>query len=160
MARFKLSKDHLGALMLLALGAAVTAAGLGYRMGTLNRAGAGFVPVVLGVLMMLVGIAIGVTARAGSLQMINPLPGHEKHGDKGPDWRGWACILGGVLAFVVLGHWGGLVPATFASVFVSAMGDRDNTVKGAATLSAVLTVFCVIVFHYGLTMQLPLFQWG
>ena len=65
-----------------------------------------------------------------------------------------------MLAFVVLGQWGGLVPATFASVFVSAMGERENTVKGAALLSAVLTVFCVIVFHFGLTLQLPLFQWG
>lgn len=156
----KISKDHLGALMLLGLGAAVVAVGIGYRIGTLNRAGAGFVPVVLGVLMMAVGILIGITSAGGRLEMVNPLPGHEKHGDRGPDWRGWGCILGGVLAFVVLGHWGGLVPATFFAVFVSALGDRDNTLKGAATLSAMLTVFCVIVFHYGLTLQLPLFQWG
>ena len=77
-----------------------------------------------------------------------------------PDWRGWACILGGVIAFVVLGAYGGLMPATFASVFIAAMGDRQNTVKGAAILSAVLTVFCLVVFHFGLSLQLPLFQWG
>ena len=39
------------------------------------------------------------------------------------------------------------------------MGDRNNTVKGAAILSAVLTVFCLLVFHFGLSLQLPLFQW-
>ena len=153
-----LGKDHYGALMLLALGAAVFAMGLGYRMGTLNRMGAGFIPVVLGVLMMGVGIVLGVTAAApGEEQIAHPLPGDGTH--KGPEWRGWLCILGGVLAFVVLGQYGGLMPATFGSVFVSAMGDRNNTVKGAALLSAILTVFCLIVFHYGLSLQLPLFQW-
>jgi len=154
-----LGKDHYGALMLLALGAAVFAMGLGYRMGTLNRMGAGFIPVVLGVLMMGVGIVLGVTAAApGEEQIAHPLPGDGTH--KGPEWRGWLCILGGVLAFVVLGQYGGLMPATFGSVFVSAMGDRNNTVKGAALLGAILTVFCLIVFHYGLSLQLPLFRWG
>jgi len=154
-----LGKDHYGALMLLALGAAVFAMGLGYRMGTLNRMGAGFIPVVLGVLMMGVGIVLGVTAAApGEEQIAHPLPGDGTH--KGPEWRGWLCILGGVLAVVVLGQYGGLMPATFGSVFVSAMGDRNNTVKGAALLGAILTVFCLIVFHYGLSLQLPLFRWG
>jgi len=153
-------KDHYGALMLLALGAAVLAMGLGYRMGTLNRMGAGFIPVVLGVLMMGVGVAVGVTAEPPGREAApaHPLPGDGKH--KGIDVRGWACILAGVLAFVVLGRWGGLLPATFASVVVSAMGDRQNTWRGAALLGAILAVFCLIVFHYGLNLQLPLFQWG
>ena len=156
-----LGKDHFGGVLLIALGAAVLALGLGYRMGSLNRMGAGFIPVVLGVLMILVGIAIGVTAApAGKREMVNPLPGHGAGHGLAPDWRGWACILGGVVAFVVLGAYGGLMPATFASVFVAAMGDRNNTWKGAAILSAVLTVFCLVVFHYGLSLQLPLFQWG
>ena len=153
-----LGKDHYGALLLLVLGSAVLALGLSYRMGSLNRMGAGFIPVVLGVLMVMVGIAIGVTAApAGQEKIAHPLPGDGTR--TGPEWRGWLCILGGVLAFVVLGEHGGLLPATFASVFISAMGDRNNTVKGAALLGAILTVFCLIVFHYGLSLQLPLFQW-
>jgi len=154
-----IGKDHLGALMLLALGAVVLGLGLTYRMGSLNRMGAGFIPVVLGVLLMLVGLAIGATAApAGREVMANPLPGEGRH--SGVEWRGWLCILGGVAGFVALGNYGGLIPATFASVFISAMGDRENTVKGAATLGAILSVFCVIVFHYGLSLQLPLFHWG
>ena len=153
-----LGKDHYGALLLLVLGGAVFALGLGYKMGSLNRMGAGFIPVVLGALMVMVGIAIGVTAAPpGQETIAHPLPGDGTH--TGPEWRGWLCILGGVIAFVVLGEHGGLLPATFASVFISAMGDRNNTVKGAALLGAILTVFCLIVFHYGLSLQLPLFQW-
>lgn len=154
-----LGKDHLGALLLIALGAAVLALGLGYRVGTLNRMGAGFIPVVLGVLLILVGVAIGVTAATPGQAMTNPLPGHGSHAG-GPDLRGGICILGGVLAFVVIGRYGGLVPATFASVFVAALGDRENTLRGAATLGAILTAFCVVVFHFGLHLQLQLFQWG
>jgi hypothetical protein len=161
MSRMKsLGKDHLGGVLLIALGAAVLVMGLSYKMGNLNRMGAGFIPVVLGVLMMAVGLAIGVTAAPpGKRVMVNPLPGHGAHGN-GIDVRGWACILGGVIAFVALGAYGGLVPATFASVFISALGDRNNTIKTSAILGALLTLFCVIVFHFGLKLQLPLFQWG
>jgi len=152
-------KDHYGALMLLALGAGVLVLGVGYRIGNLNRMGAGFIPVVLGVLLIVVGIAIGATAaKPGEREMTNPLPGHGTHAG-GPEWRGWLCILGGVLGFVLFGEHGGLLPATFASVFVSAMGDRNSTVKSSAILAAILTLFCLIVFHYGLSLQLPLFQW-
>lgn len=154
-----LSKDHIGALLLLALGAGVLALGLGYKMGSLNHMGAGFIPVVLGALMMAVGIAIGITAApAGQETISHPLPGDGTH--KGPEWRGWLCILGGVAVFVVIGQYGGLLPATFASVFVAAMGDRSNNVKSSALLAAGMVVFCLIVFHYGLQLQLPLFQWS
>jgi len=155
----ELSKDRAAAVLLIAMGFGIVAFGLSYKIGSLNRMGAGFVPVVLGVLMMLTGVAIGVTAApAGREAMTNPLPGDGQHG--GVEWRGWLCILSGVLAFVLLGQYGGLLPATFASVFISAMGDRNNTIRGAATLGAILTAFCVGVFHYGLHLQLPLFQWG
>jgi hypothetical protein len=52
------------------------------------------------------------------------------------------------------------VPATFFAVFISAMGDRLNTVKGAILLSLIMVAMAVIVFHYGLRLQLPLFGWA
>jgi hypothetical protein len=155
-----LGKDHLGGLLLIVLGAAVLVLGLSYKMGNLNRMGAGYIPVVLGVLLMGVGLTIGITAAPpGKRAMVNPLPGHGAHGN-GIDVRGWLCILGGVVAFVLLGTYGGLVPAAFASVFISAMGDRNNTLKSAAILGVALTVFGLLVFHFGLQLQLPMFQWG
>ena len=160
MSRFKaLSKDHMGSALLIALGIGVLGLGVSYRMGTLNRMGAGFIPVVLGALLILVGLAIGLTAAPAGRE--TPSSGHG-HGAAatGPEWRGWLCILGGVVSFVVLGQFGGLVPATFASVFISAMGDRQSTVKAAALLATIIDVFGVIIFHYGLSLQLPLFHWG
>ncbi len=147
-------KDHLGGAIMIAMGIAVLIAGVGYRMGTLSQMGAGYIPVVLGALMTLVGIAILVTATPRRLQSVGT------HGPFRPEWRGWLCILGAVFAFVILGSHGGLVPATFAAVFISAMGDRQNTVRSAALLAAAMVVFGVIVFHFGLNLQLSLFAWG
>jgi hypothetical protein len=151
------SKDHIGGVLLTLLGAGVLIQGYSYRLGTLQQMGAGFIPVALGIIMVLVGVAVFLTAAPKGAS--KPQPGHVVV-KGGIDVRAWLCILGGVAAFVILGVYGGLVPATFASVFISAMGDRTSTVRGAAQLSLAMVVFGIIVFHYGLTLQLPLFTWG
>jgi len=157
------TKDHWGGALLVATGAAVIAAALGYRVGTLRQMGPGFFPLVLGVLLALAGVAqIAATpfARPGPAAPEAPPPAGAEHAHlAGPvvQWRGWLCIVGAVAAFVVLGTHGGLVPASFASVFVAALGDRRNTVRDAALLAAVMTAFGVAVFHYGLRVLLPLF---
>ena len=120
-------------------------------MGDLTHMGAGYIPVVLGVLLGLAGIAIAVTA------------GPNDFGDaksKPTEWRGWLCVLGGVVSFVVLGGHGGLVPATFASVFIGALGDRGNSVAQSALLATAITVAGVLIFNVGLSMTFPLFAWG
>ncbi len=156
----KLSKDHVGGALLVVTGVAVVIAGSGYGMGTLMQMGSGFFPVALGVLLALVGAALlASTRRARAGTPVEP-PAETAH-LAGPvvQWRGWLCIVGGALAFVVLGEHGGLVPASFASVFIAAMGDRRNTWRSAAALAALMTALGVLVFHYGLHMLLPLFTW-
>ena len=152
----KVRKDHAAALLIGAMGACVAGLGMTYQVGTLNQMGAGFMPVVYGVLMVIVGAAIGITAKRPADLPDQPL---ETMTALRPEWRGWLCIVAGVVAFVLLGSHGGLVPATFVSVFVAALGDRNNTWLTAAGLAAVVLVFTVAVFHYGLQVQLPLFQW-
>ena len=62
--------------------------------------------------------------------------------------------------FVVFGVYGGLVPATFLSVFIAAMGDRTNSIRDAVILAAGVTLAGVLIFVYGLSMTFPLFTWG
>ena len=150
----RFSKDHCGAALLILMGLGALMEGIRYHVGSPNRMGAGFVPVVLGVILALVGVAIAITAGPDSP------PTDELHKPHPPEWRGWFCILGGVLAFVLFGVYGGLVPATFASVFIAALGDRKNTVKNAFWLAMLMVVFGVLIFSYGLRLQLPLFTWG
>ncbi|HUP09439.1 MAG TPA: tripartite tricarboxylate transporter TctB family protein [Caldimonas sp.] len=147
----RFNKDRVSGTLLVLLGAGIVAQGLQYRMGTLTRMGAGFVPVVLGTLLALVGVAVFVTAEPGDFGTA------EKHPT---EWRGWICILGAVVAFVVIGEYGGLVPATLTTVFLAAMGDRENSVRDAALLSVGVTLAGVLIFIYGLKMIFPLFAWG
>ena len=156
----KLTKDRLGGALLVATGAAAVVAGAGYGMGSLREMGSGFYPVALGVLLALIGLVLFATASRGPDAHLATAPAENAH-LAGPvvQWRGWLCILGGALSFVVLGQHGGLVPASFVSVFVAALGDRGNGVRDAALLAALMTLLGVIVFHYGLHLLLPLFQW-
>ncbi len=147
----RLNKDRVSAVLLFVLGIAVAGAGLTYRMGSLTRMGAGFIPVVLGVVLALVGVAIGITADPGDFGTAETMP---------LEWRGWLCVLGGILAFSVLGKYGGLIPATFVSVFVAALGDRGNSLRDATLLALGITVVGVLIFIYGLKMTFPLFTWG
>ena len=145
------NKDRVSGVVLLVLGLAIIAQGLEYRMGALTRMGAGFIPVVLGILLALSGVAIWVTAEPGDFGTAKSMP---------TEWRGWLCVLGGVLAFVVFGTYGGLVPATFLSVFIAALGERGNSLRTSALLAAGITIAGVAIFIYGLGMTFPLFTWG
>jgi putative tricarboxylic transport membrane protein len=60
---------------------------------------------------------------------------------------------------VVLGHYAGMAPAIFACVFVSALGDRSSTYRGAFILSLIMTVFGVALFAYVLKVPFPVFRW-
>lgn len=155
-------KDRIGAALLIAMGLGVMGAGYSYELGTPRHMGPGLVPFALGALMAFVGLLIGLTADGSTRLTAHGLAHAKGHGEAsdGNEWRGWLCILGGVLAFVILGDYGGLVPASFAAVFVSALGDRESSLKEAAGLAAVMTAAGVVIFHYGLQLQLPLFQWG
>jgi Tripartite tricarboxylate transporter TctB family len=157
----KWTKDRAGGALMLATGVAVVVAGLRYDVGTLRAMGPGYFPVVLGGLLAVIGVALLASTRhgpAGAAGAASTPPAETAH-LAGPvvQWRGWLCIVGGVLAFVVLGEHGGLVPASFVSVFVAALGDRGNSWRAAAGLAAAMTVLGVAVFHYGLHLLLPLF---
>jgi len=155
----KSTKDRVGGALLGAAGAAAVVAGAGYGLGSLRQMGSGFYPAALGVLLALIGAVLfagasrapgddDAAAPAGTAHLAGPVV----------QWRGWLCILGGALSFVVLGQHGGLVPASFVSVFVAALGDRGNSVRDAALLAALMTILGVVVFHYGLHLLLPLFS--
>jgi hypothetical protein len=155
-----LTKDHVGGALLLVTGVGVVVAGVGYGMGTLRQMGSGFFPVVLGVLLVLIGAALLASVRRTRAGAASEAPAETAH-LAGPvvQWRGWLCIVGGALSFAVLGEHGGLVPASFVSVFIAALGDRQNSWRAAAALAASMTALGVVVFHFGLHMLLPLFSW-
>jgi Tripartite tricarboxylate transporter TctB family len=155
----KVKKDYYGGALMVFVGLIAVYAGLDYRTGTPARMGPGFFPVAIGVLLAITGMLIAITARSESGSSSKIATGHG-HGDGLPDLRGGICIILSVLAFLLLGVYGGLVPATFAIVFISALGDRTNTITQAILLALSMCIVAVIVFWWALRLQLPLFQWG
>lgn len=138
-------------LLVFLIGVAATVQGLQYPLGTLANIGPGAFPTSIGVLLALAGLAIAATG----WQIRS-----REQDDFAPDWRAWGCIIGGIIAFAVLGIYGGLVIATFALVFISALGDRQNTVVEAAVLAGAMVAISVVVFWWALQLQMPLFGWG
>jgi hypothetical protein len=143
---------YAGALMVL-LGLIAASNGAQYRIGTLRQMGPGYFPVALGVLLIIIGILISSTA-------LGKTPLEEEEISFHPEWRGWACIVAGPALFVLFGHYAGMLPATFACVFVSALGDRKNSLKSAGILAAGVSVFGVVLFHYFLKLPMPVLSWG
>ena len=144
---------YAGGLMVL-LGAGVTLNSLTYTTGTLMHMGPGMFPFILGIVLTFVGILIFGTALA------TPLGEDEHILPKNKEWRGWGCILAGPILFIICGEFLGMVAATFACVFVSALGDRTATLKGSFWLAAGVTFFGVLLFSYVLQIPFPMFRWG
>lgn len=148
----KHNKDYYCGALLLLIGLGAIAAGMSYRLGTLREMGPGFFPTSLGAILALIG-AILIGSAKGSVP-----EGEDVH--LPPEWRGWICIVSSIAAFIVLGVYGGLLPASFAVVFIAALGDRQNTVKQAVALALVMSAISVGVFWWALSIQFPLFRWG
>lgn len=145
------NRDYYGGALMILIGLCALFGGVRYHLGTLSNLGPGFFPATTGGMLALCGAGIALTAR----------PVRETNtAVAAPEWRGWLCIIGGMVAFVVLGVYGGLVPATFALVFIAALGDRKNTLTSAALLAVIMVVIGVVLFHWALQLQLPLFTWG
>jgi hypothetical protein len=147
-------RDFYAGLAIVAIGSVAAIAGPGYQLGTPMRMGPGFMPTALGVILIALGVVIAGSALAAA-------PGEDEDIlPERPQWLGWALILAGPFAFIVFGRYGGLIPATFACVFVSALGDRSATLRGSLGLALVMTAFSVGLFHYILKVPMPLLGWS
>jgi hypothetical protein len=149
-----LQKDVVGGLLVSALGIAVAIHSISFQIGDLSRMGPGYFPFALGVVLTLVGIAIGAKGFRSTPQQT------KAELSQPPEWKAWFLISLSIVTFVVLAKYLGLVAATFSIVFVSALGDRTNSWRGAALLGVAMVVVSVVVFWWALQMNLPLFKWG
>ncbi len=145
-------KDFLGGglVLLLGLGAALQASH--YELGSLRRMGPGYFPLALGVILAVTGglIMLASLRTVAAAALVR----------QRPEWRGWFCICASMAAFAVIGVYGGLLLATFACVFIAALGDRENSVPTAAVLAAALRLVCFVVFWGLLKVSLPLVGGG
>ncbi|MBE9607620.1 tripartite tricarboxylate transporter TctB family protein [Acetobacteraceae bacterium H6797] len=141
---------------------ATAAQGQTYHLGTLNRMGPGFMPTALGVILTLIGLALLIQTFFRRVEPA-PMPGHSPSAEHpistATQWRGWLCICAGVLAFALLAEHTGLIPATFACVLITAMGDVENRWWEAIVLAVGMVIASVGIFWWGLGVLLPLVKW-
>ena len=119
--------------------------------GTLMHMGPGFFPTVLGVILISLGILVAAMSFGSLHEADQILP-------ERPEWWGWTCIIAGPVAFMIFGEYGGMAPATFACVFISALGDRKATWKSSFVLALGITFFGCLLFAYVLKIPFPIFR--
>ncbi len=144
-------RDFYAGMLLIVFGCVALVGARHNPFGTLMHMGPGFFPTMLGVILVGIGILVAMMSLGTLHEPDRILPEH-------PEWLGWACILAGPILFMILGEYGGMAPATFACVFVSALGDRTATWKSSFVLAAGVTLFGCLLFSYVLKIPFPIFR--
>ena len=150
----KRHQDRFAGGTIAAIGLAALLIARTYPIGTLRTLGPGFFPLVLATLLIVVGGLIALN------RDVSVPDAHEPDGLDHPEYRGWACIVAGIAAFILLAKPAGMLPATFACVFIAAMGDRTSSWRASFLLAAGLAIVGTAVFYYGLRIQLAPINWG
>jgi hypothetical protein len=145
-----LSRDAAGGLLMALVGAGAALHASAFELGTLRHMGPGFVPMTLGVLLVLVGLVLAVS---GWTSMAAAPVAAAPRGQ----WRAWGLICLSLVAFIVLTGRLGLAAGTFGLVFIAALADRDNDWRRAFLLALVMVAVTALVFWWALRIQLPLF---
>ena len=163
----RLNKDKIAGLLLMLLGLGAIMEGRTHSIGSLTQMGSGYFPVALGLVLAVIGFLILVTAAPHTEEKpLSALIGADEketahlsldHCPE-PDLRGISCIVASIVGFILIGHNFGLLPATFASVFIAAIGDRTASLREAVLLALLMCALAVGLFHFVLHIQFPLFQ--
>jgi hypothetical protein len=138
-------RDLWAGLLLVVIGAAAVAMARNYPFGSALRMGPGYLPVVLGALLIVFGLAILATGLVG---------GEKIEGS----WSLRALIILplSLILFGLLVDRAGFVPALMVLIFGSAAATSGFRPIEALLLSAGLTALAVVVFVWALGLPYPL----
>jgi hypothetical protein len=143
----KLNVKDIGAgVIFIAIGLAFGAGALSLPLGTALRMGPGYFPLILAGLLVALGLAIVVYGLGHSAPAGHAVP-----------WRGLMLILAAPVVFGLTVRGLGLAPALALVALLSAFASRRMSVWLALALTVGLTLFCVLVFSFGLGLPLRLF---
>lgn len=130
----------------IAFGAYFALEAMTYEFGTPFRMGPGFMPVMLGSILVLLGIAV----------IFKGFAAPEEEPSQPVSWRGIALVLGTIVFFAATIRGLGFIPVVLITAFASAMASRSNSWLSAAVIAAGLCVLCLAVFVVGLRLIVPL----
>ena len=151
----KSQKDFFSGLMFMGVGGAFAWGATTYNVGNGARMGPGYFPLMLGVLMAFLGVAI----------TFNSLTVKSEGGDKIGKWA-WKPLLFIILANLVFGvmlgglpRFGvpamGLILAIYALTFIASIAESGWKVKNTFILATVLAAGSYVAFVLVLKLQFP-----
>jgi Tripartite tricarboxylate transporter TctB family len=138
--------DLLTGAVFVAFGLAFAVASATYEVGTPQRMGPGYFPLVLGGLLALLGVLIiGKGLMAGAGDPVGAVP-----------WRSVVLLLVAVVFFAATIRGLGLVPALFVTTLLAALAGRQTGIGQAIVIAAGLTALSVVIFVLALQLRLSL----
>ncbi len=142
----RLNKAAMTGALLIVVAASFVLGALQLKLGTAQKMGPGYFPLVLGCGLAMLGLGILVSGlrRPQMGNIVIPT-------------RAILCIGAGILFFATTVRGLGLGPSMLGAVFIVAMADRRNTVLSAFLTGLFMAVFSWLVFKVGLGIVLPLF---
>lgn len=139
-------KDILAGLVFVGFGLGFAIGATTYEIGSPIRMGPGYLPLVLGGALVVLGITIVIKGFIdGETEPIGSIP-----------WRAMAFLVLGIVGFGLTVRGLGLVPATALAAALSALASRRATPLSVVAITVGLTVVCVIVFVVLLSLRIPL----
>ncbi len=155
--RIREPEDCLSGLLFLFLGVGAAIIALNYPIGTAARMGAGYLPIMLGGLLALLGAIITLKSLDFSAAADDAPASSGFGAELRRVMRPLVFVVAALLTFVYLLPRYGLVAAVIPLVLISALADHRPRLLMALPLSIGLAVLAVLIFVHGL--GLPIRVW-
>ena len=139
-------KDIFAGCVFICLGAIAFAGAQQYEVGSANQMGPGYLPALMGVVLMVLGVCSIVTG----------LRGKESDPIERTSLEPFLLVVASVIAFALLIDSAGFLIALFALLFIACFRHVRAHPVEAALIYLGLAAFCVGVFRYALDLPLPL----
>jgi flagellar biosynthesis component FlhA len=137
-------------LILVVFGASMLAISWSYSQGSLTQMGPGFMPHVIALALIAMGLGVVVTDLRDTVSRYDER-NHRLH------WRSLIFISGAVIVFIGLIEPGGLVPAMFCAVAVSMLANPSVSVASVLVYSGAVSLAGWFLFLIALGLPLSAF---
>lgn len=136
--------DYLASAIFIGLGVLVLWSSQELPFGSAAMMGPGYLPVLVGSLVIILGVVIGLL---GLWQQAEPIGAVQL--------RPLVILLASVGGFALAAEYAGFIVAAAGLVLFGSMADRDWRLHEVLISSVVLTLFGLVVFIFGLDVQMP-----
>lgn len=148
MERRRSAPDVLAGGIFVLIGGAFAAGSLSYELGSPLRMGPGYFPLLVGVILAALGLAVVVKGLiAGEVPAFGAVP-----------WRAIAAIVLALLFFGLTVRRLGFVPASAVTALLTTLASSRVRPLTAVAVAAGLTVASTLIFVVALQLRIPL--WG